>query len=42
MPMQMLVCPQCGAPIGGQSHQPAAEVIYARDFKERFGAMALG
>lgn len=42
MPMQTSVCPQCGAPIGGQSHQPAAGVTHARDFEERFGAMALG
>ena len=41
MPMQTSVCPQCGAPVGGQSHQPAAGVTHARDFEERFGTMAL-
>ena len=38
--MQTLMYPQCGAPIRGQSHQPTAGVTYARDFEERFRAMA--
>ena len=41
MPMQTSVCPQCGAPVGGQSHQPAAGVTHARDFEEQFGALGL-
>ena len=40
-PMQTSVCPQCGAPVGGQSHQPAAGVTRARDFEEQFGALGL-
>jgi len=42
MPVQTSVCPQCGAPVGGQNHQPAAGVSHARDFEEHFGALGLG
>ena len=41
MSMQTSVCPQCGAPVEGQSHQPAAGVTHARDFEKRFEAMTL-
>ena len=41
LPMQRSVCPQCGAPVGGQSHQPAAGVTYAQDFEDRCGALGL-
>ena len=42
MPMETSVCPQCGAPIGGQNHQSTTGVTHARDFEERFGAMTVG
>ncbi|KAI0169535.1 hypothetical protein GGR52DRAFT_550456 [Hypoxylon sp. FL1284] len=31
MPMQTARCPECGAPVGGQSHNPAAGVEHAED-----------
>lgn len=41
MPMQTSVCPQCGAPVGGQDHQPIAGVTHARDFEAQFGGLPL-
>lgn len=37
MPMQTACCPQCNAPIGGLSHQPAAGVQHAADIERDFG-----
>jgi hypothetical protein len=37
MPMEATRCPQCGAPIGGQSHVPAAGVQSAGDIEREFG-----
>jgi hypothetical protein len=36
MPMQEARCPECGAPVGGQNHQPVAGVNRADDI-ERLG-----
>ncbi|KAL6719450.1 hypothetical protein ACLMJK_003690 [Lecanora helva] len=33
MPMQEARCPECGAPVGGQSHQPAAGVTRAENME---------
>ncbi len=41
MPMQTSVCPQCGAPVGGENHQTAPGVRHARDFEEQFGGLRL-
>jgi hypothetical protein len=37
MPMETTRCPQCNAPIGGQSHVPAAGVQSAGDIEREFG-----
>lgn len=37
MPMEAARCPQCGAPIGGQSHQTAEGVVSAADIESEFG-----
>ncbi|KAL8935906.1 MAG: hypothetical protein Q9211_004449 [Gyalolechia sp. 1 TL-2023] len=37
MPMQTARCPQCGAVVGGNNHQPAAGVTRAADFEAEFG-----
>ncbi len=42
MPMEQSVCPQCGAPIGGESHQAAAGVRRAQEFDDEFGRLRLG
>ncbi|KAI1502244.1 hypothetical protein F5X99DRAFT_162799 [Biscogniauxia marginata] len=34
MPMQLARCPECGAPVGGQSHRPAAGVRHAAEVEE--------
>ncbi|KAI4175840.1 MAG: hypothetical protein LQ343_001453 [Gyalolechia ehrenbergii] len=34
MPMQTARCPECGAAVGGNNHQPAAGVTLAADFEE--------
>ncbi len=41
MPMETAACPQCGARIGGQDHQPAAGVRHARDFEDQFGRLRI-
>ncbi|KAF5557229.1 NFX1-type zinc finger-containing protein [Fusarium mexicanum] len=35
MPMEVARCPECGAPIGGTSHQPLAGVSRAHDMENR-------
>lgn len=37
MPMQTSTCPQCGATVGGSSHQAVAGVTPAADFDAEFG-----
>lgn len=39
MPMQTARCPQCGAPIGGRNHAPAAGVQRAEDIEAAFGSL---
>ncbi|KAI0023290.1 hypothetical protein F4780DRAFT_730730 [Xylariomycetidae sp. FL0641] len=34
MPMERARCPECGAPVGGQSHQPAEGVRHATEVEE--------
>ncbi|KAI0013665.1 hypothetical protein F4779DRAFT_625159 [Xylariaceae sp. FL0662B] len=34
MPMQLARCPECGAPVGGQSHRPAEGVRHATEVEE--------
>jgi hypothetical protein len=41
-PMQESVCPQCGEPIGGRNHTPAAGVSNADDLNAELRAMTLG
>ncbi|KAL8794128.1 MAG: hypothetical protein Q9195_003313 [Heterodermia aff. obscurata] len=41
MPMETSVCPQCGAPVGGQSHQSVEGVVRATDIESQFGRMAI-
>ena len=41
MPMQETKCPQCGAPVGGQSHRAAEGVTHANDLEQEFGNMRL-
>jgi hypothetical protein len=41
MPMQLAMCPECGAGVGGQSHRSTEGVTQARDIEERFGGLAL-
>ncbi|CAF9929862.1 MAG: hypothetical protein HETSPECPRED_007476 [Heterodermia speciosa] len=41
MPMQTSVCPQCGAAVGGQSHQSVAGVVRATDIESQFGRLAI-
>jgi hypothetical protein len=41
MPMQTARCPQCNAPIGGSSHQPAVGVQHAGDIEREFGSMRI-
>jgi hypothetical protein len=40
-PMQLSFCPQCGEPIGGQHHTPAAGVSRADDLEAELRAMRL-
>ena len=39
--METSRCPQCGAPVGGQSHQAVDGVTRAADLEEEFGQMNL-
>ena len=41
-PMQTSRCPQCGAPVGGSHHQPAAGVTRDVEFERPFQDMRLG
>ncbi|KAK5105870.1 hypothetical protein LTR62_001957 [Meristemomyces frigidus] len=41
MPMEMAMCPECGAGVGGQHHRATEGVTQARDIEERFGRMEL-
>ena len=41
MPMQTSVCPQCGAPVGGQNHQAVGGVTRAADFETQFRGLHL-
>lgn len=38
-PMEETICPECGAPVGGRSHNPAVGVREAEDLVRRFGGM---
>ena len=40
-PMQATRCPQCGAPVGGRSHEPAEGVTRDDEFDAQFGGMRL-
>jgi len=42
MPMQTSVCPQCGSPVGGQSHQSVEGVTRAADMDAQFANMRIG
>lgn len=37
MPMELARCPECGAQVGGQHHNPATGVRRAADFEGQFG-----
>ncbi|KAI4146604.1 MAG: hypothetical protein L6R39_003395 [Caloplaca ligustica] len=41
LPMQTSRCPQCGAPVGGQSHQVHEGVTRAADMDAQFGRLAV-
>lgn len=41
MPMQTSVCPQCGSPVGGQSHQSVEGVTRAADMDAQFANMRI-
>ncbi|KAL0261608.1 hypothetical protein SLS55_003038 [Diplodia seriata] len=41
MPMQLAVCPQCGAAAGGQGHVPAEGVTRAEDLERELGELRL-
>ena len=41
MPMQTSVCPQCGSPVGGQSHESVAGVVRATDIERQFGGLTI-
>ena len=41
MAMQRSVCPECGAPVGGQNHQAVEGVIHATDLEANFAQMGL-
>ena len=41
MPMQTSVCPQCGAPVGGQSHRNVEGVTRAADLDAQFANMRI-
>ncbi|KAL9528303.1 NFX1-type zinc finger-containing protein [Sphaerulina musiva] len=41
MPMQLALCPECGANVGGQSHRPTEGVTHANDIEEEFGGLTL-
>lgn len=41
MPMQTSRCPQCGEPVGGQSHQAVAGVVRATDLESEFGRLQM-
>ena len=41
MPMQTSVCPQCGAAVGGQSHQSVAGVVRATDIESQFAGLTM-
>lgn len=36
MPMELARCPECGAQVGGQHHNPTAGVRRATDFEGQF------
>lgn len=40
-PMQTSTCPQCGAPVGGQSHRPAEGVTRNDEFDREFGRLTI-
>lgn len=37
MPMELARCPECGAQVGGQHHNPVTGVRRAADFEGQFG-----
>ena len=39
MPTETSVCPQCGAPVGGQDHESVAGVVRATDIESEFGRL---
>lgn len=41
MPMQTSVCPQCGSPVGGRSHESVEGVRHATDLDAQFGRMRI-
>ena len=41
MPMETSVCPECDAPVGGQSHQSVAGVVRATDIENQFGRLTI-
>jgi len=41
MPMQLALCPECGANVGGQSHRATDGVTHAHDIEEEFGGLRL-
>ena len=41
MPMQTSTCPQCGAAVGGQSHESVEGATHAADLDEQFGRMRI-
>lgn len=41
MAMQRSVCPECGAPVGGQNHQAVEGVTHATDLEGSFAQMGL-
>lgn len=36
MPMELARCPECGAQVGGQNHNPTAGVRRATEFDNQF------
>ena len=40
-PMESTVCPECGAPVGGQHHATAEGVEQMHDLEARFGVMGM-
>ncbi|KAI9709048.1 MAG: hypothetical protein M1820_003494 [Bogoriella megaspora] len=41
MPMELARCPECGAPVGGQSHQAAEGVQQVTDLEQQFAEIAI-